>query len=174
MRTGKQFFVALIVILLAAGLGHAATPGIMVADASNHRIVGMDNMAGAGWATFGTRGSEVNQFTWPRAVFVDAAGRIYVVDQDNHRIVRMDDMTGAGWVTFGAVGTGDNQFRSPRAIFVDAAGRIYVADLGNHRIVRIDDMTGAGWATFGTGVLGLTSLRGHATFLSMLRATSTW
>jgi len=127
MRTGKLFFVALIVtLLLAAGLGQAATPGIIVADASNHRIVQMNDMAGAGWATFGTRGSGVNQFIWPRAVFVDAQGRIYVVDQDNHRIVRMDDMTGAGWVTFGALGTGE------------------------------------------------TSLRGHARFLSMLRARSTW
>jgi streptogramin lyase len=129
-------------------------PQIYVLDRFNDRIVRMDDMAGTGWTSFGTRGTGHNQFTWPTSVFVDGAGRIYVADFLNHRIVRMDDMAGTGWTSFGTFGRGSNQFYWPFGIFVDGAGRIYVGDRGNHRIVRMDDMAGAGWTSFGTGGTG--------------------
>jgi streptogramin lyase len=125
-------------------------PQIYVVDYANHRIVRMDDMAGTGWTSFGTRGAGDNQFQGPFGNFVDGTGRIYVVDRSNHRIVRMDNMAGAGWTSFGTGGSDRNQFRWPNSVFVDGAGRIYVADQGNHRIVRMDDMAGAGWTSFGT------------------------
>ena len=123
---------------------------IYVADNGNYRIVRMDDMTGAGWTTFGTRGSGPGQFENLFGIAVDATGRIYGVDA---QVVRVDDISGAGWTTFGTQGMGVNQFHGPDGVAVDAAGRVYVADLGNGsfpRIVRIDDMSGAGWAAFGT------------------------
>jgi hypothetical protein len=43
---------------------------IFVVDAGNHRIVRMDDMTGAGWTTFGSAGTGVNQFLVPSAIFV--------------------------------------------------------------------------------------------------------
>src|SRR5947209_20201524 len=52
-------------------------PKIYVADASNNRIVRMDDMTGAGWTPFGTSGSGMNQSNGPFGIFV-CAGQIYV------------------------------------------------------------------------------------------------
>ena len=43
---------------------------IFVVDASNHRIVRMDDMTGAGWTTFGSSGTGVNQFLAPSPIVV--------------------------------------------------------------------------------------------------------
>ena len=43
---------------------------IFVVDGSNSRIVRMDDMTGAGWTTFGSFGTGVNQFLAPSPVFV--------------------------------------------------------------------------------------------------------
>jgi len=128
-------------------------PKIYVADASNNRIVRMDDMTGAGWTPFGTSGSGMNQSNGPFGIFV-SAGQIYVADRNNNRIVRMDSMTGAGWTEFGTFGNGPNQFSSPFGIFA-GAGQIFVADTFNTRIVRINDMTGTGWTPFGTPGSGM-------------------
>lgn len=40
------------------------------ASTGNHRIVRIDDMTGAGWTTFGTLGSGVNQFRAPFGIFV--------------------------------------------------------------------------------------------------------
>ncbi len=123
--------------LLMVGSARAQAPapnaGIFVTDAGNYRIVRIDDMTGAGWTTFGSTGSGVNQFNLPFGIFVDATGKIYVADSGNNRLVRFDDMTGAGWTTFGALGGGVNQFRRPVGVSVDGAGRIYVAEALNHQ-----------------------------------------
>ena len=75
-------------------------------------------MTGAGWTSFGTEGSGVNQFNFPAGTFVTAGGQIFVADRNNDRIVRINDMTGAGWTSFGTVGSGVNQFNIPSGIFV--------------------------------------------------------
>src|SRR5438552_2735371 len=125
-------------------------PKIYVADASNHRIVRMDTMTGAGWTVLGgpSAGSGMNQFSSPTGIFV-SAGQIYVADWNNNRIVRMNDMAGTGWTAFGTLGSGMNQFDGPFGVSV-SAGQIYVADRNNNRIVRMNDMTGVGWTEFGT------------------------
>src|SRR2546428_2733761 len=120
-------------------------PAIYGADASNHRIVRMDDMTGAGWTPFGTFGSGMNQFRFPSGIYVSAAGQIFVTDAFNHRIVRMDNMTGAGWIVLGGppAGSGPGQFNGPVGIFV-SAGQIYVAGTNNHLIVQMKTMTGTG------------------------------
>lgn len=45
---------------------------IFVVDGDNHRIVRMDDMTGAGWTTFGSSGTAVNQFVVPSPIFVKA------------------------------------------------------------------------------------------------------
>src|SRR5437879_12852428 len=91
-------------------------PKIYVADASNNRIVRMDDMTGAGWTPFGTSGSGMNQFNGPFGIFVSAE-QIYVADRNNNRIVRMDSMTGAGWTESGTLGNGPHQFTLPFCTF---------------------------------------------------------
>lgn len=132
-----------------------------MADTGNNRIVRMDDMTGTGWTTLGTSGTGINQFRYPRRIFVDRARRIYVTDYGTGRIVRVNDMTGAGWTTLGCGYVGDSLscpeitwFRGPVGIFVDKAGRIYVADSDNDRIVRTNDMNGAGWVILSAFIRG--------------------
>src|SRR5947208_14185909 len=70
-------------------------PKIYVADASNNRIVRMDDMTGAGWTPFGTSGSGMNQLNGPFGIFFNAA-QSHVADRSNNRIFRMDYMTSVG------------------------------------------------------------------------------
>jgi DNA-binding beta-propeller fold protein YncE len=91
---------------------------VYVADAANNRVVRLNDMSGAGWAAFGSRGNRDGQFLSPSSVFVSSTGRLYVVDLGNNRIVRVNDMAGAGWVAFGTTGADKNQFAAPRSVFV--------------------------------------------------------
>lgn len=138
----------------SAAQAPAPAARIFVASLGNDQIVRIDDMTGAGWTSFGSRGGGANEFLGPTGIFVDAVRKIFVTDSNNHRIVRIDDMTGAGWITFGSFGDGANQFLGPVGIFVDARGKIFVTDAGNRRIVRMNDVTGAGWTTFGTAGSG--------------------
>src|SRR3989475_8135384 len=147
------------VCLLLVAIGTSACTGVIspppiprisLADASNNRVVRMDDMPGAAWTPFGPFGTGMNQFRFPSGIYVSAAGQIFVTDAFNHRIVRMDNMTGAGWIVLGGppAGSGPGQFNGPFGIFV-SAGQIYVADTNNHRIVRMDNMTGTAWTALG-------------------------
>src|SRR5437016_13724130 len=71
-------------------------PKIYVGDASNNRIVRMDDMIGAGWTPFGVFGTGPNQFRFPSGIYVSAAEQIVVEDAINRIIVRVDSMGGAG------------------------------------------------------------------------------
>src|SRR3989304_2184078 len=117
-----------------------ASGRIYFTDVTSSRVVRVNDVTGAGWIAFGTRGSGPGQFDLPAGIAVDASGRIYVADASNNRIVRVSDMTGAGWATLGSRGSGPNQFAFPQGIFIDGAGRIYVSDALNDRTARINDM----------------------------------
>jgi len=99
------------VCLLLVAIGTSACTGVIspppvpkiyVADASNNRIVRMDDMTGAGWTEFGTFGNGPNQFSSPFGIFA-GAGQIFVADTFNTRIVRINDMTGTEWTPFGTL-----------------------------------------------------------------------
>ena len=96
-RRGLLVITAAMLVLSGCGVVGLLSPAvgqIFVADSSNSRIVRINGMTGAGWTTFGSLGSGINQFNNPRAIVVNAAGQIFVADTDNHRIVRINDMTG--------------------------------------------------------------------------------
>jgi DNA-binding beta-propeller fold protein YncE len=114
---------------------------IYVADLYNNRIVRMDDMSGAGWATWG----ELVIGT-PCGVAVDAQDRIYFTEAPAF-VSRIDDMTGKGYTSY--AGPGGDPIGGPNGLALDVAGRIYVVDTTRNRIARIDDMTGAGWVTLG-------------------------
>jgi DNA-binding beta-propeller fold protein YncE len=113
-----------------------------VADASNNRVVRVDDMAGAQWVALGPQCGSGPQVSSPLGLFVDRDGKIYVANGGNNMIQRMDDMAGTNCTSFGSGGSGTNEFSVPAGIFVDQGGKIYVADALNDRIVRIDDMSG--------------------------------
>src|SRR5437867_5364117 len=67
------------VCLLLVAIGTSACTGVIspppvpkiyVADASNNRIVRMDDMIGAGWTELGMSGSGPNQFNFPVRVYL--------------------------------------------------------------------------------------------------------
>jgi DNA-binding beta-propeller fold protein YncE len=91
----------------------------------------------------GVSGSQPGQFNLPRAVTVDAEGRIYVADSGNHRVqvFAPDGVFLRQWGSLcktdtqeGCEGAGDGQFNEPWGIAVDAAANVYVSDTWNHRI----------------------------------------
>ncbi len=97
--------------------------------------------------TSGIPGKGPGQFTYPRAVAVDAAGRIYVADSGNNRI-QIFNADGSFMRQFGSTcrldtkegcdGDGRGQFNEPWGIAVDEEGSIYVSDTWNHRIQKFD------------------------------------
>jgi len=131
---------------------------VYVTDTYNNRIVRVDSMTGANWATLGKGGAGTKQFSNPVGIALDASGRIYVADTGNCRVARMDNITGANWTTLGTCGSGS--FSNPYGVANDATGRIYVADTGNNQIVRVDSMTGTNWTTLKTDPTGVNMLAG--------------
>lgn len=123
---------------------------IYVVDREARKLFRFDNISDGTAESFGSSGTGVNKFEFPRDVWIDSQDRIYIADTGNDRIVRINDMSGAGWVTLGVTGAGVGEFDSPSSICTDSQGRIYIAERNNDRVVRINDMTGAGWTAFGS------------------------
>ena len=128
-----------------AGIAVAPSGTLIVADEQNNRIrtVSADGrvktLAGDGQAGFRDGPGDQARFNLPRAVAVDAQGRIYVADSYNHAIRQIDptgDVTtiaGSGNPGFSdGVGT-QALFQYPVSLAVDASGDLYVTD-ANHRI----------------------------------------
>lgn len=64
---------------------------VYVSERSNHRILKWTpdmppESEGIVIAGTGKKGSAANEFSWPRAVFVDSCENVYAVDRDNARI----------------------------------------------------------------------------------------
>ncbi len=97
--------------------------------------------------TVGVPGRAPGQFSYPRAVAVDAQGRIYVADSGNNR-VQVFNPDGSFLRQFGSTckldtregctGDGRGQFNEPWGIAVDGEGNVYVADTWNHRVQKFD------------------------------------
>ncbi len=124
---------------------------IYISDDFDQRIVRINDLTGAGWVTYGTKGTGVGQFLQPQSVTIDGQDRIYVSDEDKNTqggyIVRMDDMSGKGWITFPSIGP-DPRIRLPHDIKLTASGYIYIANTRNNGITRMDDLTGKGLTSY--------------------------
>jgi DNA-binding beta-propeller fold protein YncE len=135
----------------------------VIADGHDHRIsVWSRPNVDADWtpqATFGSFGSDADQFDSPRGVAVSGDGQTAFIADDNHRISVWTRMTtGSDWepqTHFGGPGINSNQFGVPSGIAVSTDGlTAWVADTGNHRIsVWTRSNPGGGWmpqTTFGS------------------------
>jgi len=122
---------------------------IYISERQNNRIVRIDDMTGAGWVSYGSLGSGVDEFNQPLGIAIGPDNKIYVNDQHNSRLVRINDMTGTGWVSYGSNGSGIGQFHWPGHIAFTTTGKIIIGDGYNGRIVQIDNMTGTGWTSLG-------------------------
>ncbi|CAF3922984.1 unnamed protein product [Rotaria sp. Silwood1] len=118
----------------------ADTLTIWIADTYNHRIVKWPSPS-TSVVVAGSYGSAVNQFMYPRDIFVDASASntIYVADTGNHRIQKWLPGATSGITVAGRPSVAGNaiyQLNSPEAVIVDTSGNMYISDSGNSRIVR--------------------------------------
>jgi DNA-binding beta-propeller fold protein YncE len=110
--------------------------------------------------TFGSAGTDPNQFRDPRAVAVAPDGQTaWVADQFNQRVAvwtRTGPTTWANLTTFGSgPGSDANQFSSPLGVAVTPDGQtVWVAEQNNHRFsvwTKSGPTTWANQGTFGSG-----------------------
>ncbi len=107
-----------------------------IADTENNRIVAYDVATRQALGTFGSTGSQWNQFLKPQSIAVDpATGHILIADTENDRIKVVSTPDGIHYTTLNNVQRG---FDHPEGVSIDAQGRIYVADSGNDRVVVLN------------------------------------
>ena len=117
--------------------------------------------------TVGVASNTAGQFSFPRAVAVDAEGLIYVADSGNHRVqvFNPDGTFLRQWGSLckldtgeGCVEGGNGQFNEPWGIAVGQDGSVYVSDTWNHRIQKFtsEGQFVTKWGKFGStgGELG--------------------
>ncbi len=108
--------------------------------------------------TFGTPGSEAEQFARPSEAAVNAAGDIYIADTGNNRILKFGREDNAE-ASYGTLGSGNGQFDEPTGVAINQAnGDIYVSDRGNTRVEELGP-TGTYIQSFGTSEPALASSR---------------
>ncbi|XP_066302978.1 RING finger protein nhl-1-like [Branchiostoma lanceolatum] len=96
---------------------------------------------------FGSKGSDLGHFTWPRGVAVSPENYIIVADSSNHR-VQVFTPNGQLVRVFGSYGTGEGEFDCLAGVTVNSQGWIVTADRYNHR-VQIFDSNGRFIRQFG-------------------------
>ncbi|CAF1641800.1 unnamed protein product, partial [Rotaria magnacalcarata] len=84
------------------------------------------------------QGAGLNQFNYPRYLFVDRQQNVYVSDCFNYRVMKWKKGAKEGILVAGGQGAGSalTQLYYPYGLFVDTLGTLYVADWGNHRVMR--------------------------------------
>jgi DNA-binding beta-propeller fold protein YncE len=141
---------------------------LLVADERNHRILNLNNLIPGPVEAWGSEGSGIGQFRFPKAVAIDPnTGNIFVADTNNNRIQKFT-LTGVPITQWGSLGTGDDQFNLPWAIALDpSTGDVYVSDRDNNRIqkftndgnfiTKLDNVTSLGIAVGPDGNLYVSS-----------------
>ena len=111
---------------------HPQTGKVYVADCYNHRIhvlkYGLDYSI-----SFGRKGSNNGEFSYPHDISTDREGNVYVADRNNHRI-QVFTVHGVYLKQFGRKGKGDGELKNPVSIAVDSGNVVYVGEQGNHRV----------------------------------------
>ena len=126
---------------------------VFVADTENDRVVVLDSKLTTFLATFGSSGTDTDEFTNPHGIAVDPArSRVVVADTWNSRltVLTVNPTTGALALDFiiGGPGTGNGQFNRPYAVDISPSGRMVVADTLNGRI-QVLNVDGSWNNTFG-------------------------
>uniref|UniRef100_A0A4W3H378 RING finger protein nhl-1-like n=1 Tax=Callorhinchus milii TaxID=7868 RepID=A0A4W3H378_CALMI len=97
------------------------------------RASSSDSQKGRLQFKFGSKGSDLGHFTWPRGVAVSPEGWIIIADRYNHRI-QIFDRVGRFIRKFGKEGACNGQLSYPWGVTTDGLGFIYVCDKDNHRV----------------------------------------
>jgi streptogramin lyase len=159
---------------------------LYIADLGNRRIRAVDmksgiirTVAGNGDKGVPVDGSEATgaPLVDPRAVAVDAQGRIYICERSGHavRVVDADGRirTVAGTGTAGFSGDGGPALAAamngPKHISVDTDGSVLITDTENHVIRRYVPATSRMERVAGTGEKGAAGLGGPASSLQLNR-----
>lgn len=115
--------------------------GIVVLDSGNCRLVGMDDISGSGWTSYGRRGRPtpadpaVGAFADPCGLAVDTSNRFWVSDPGAGRLVRIDALDGGGWTEIALPAAARPPI--PYGIGAHQDGVVLV-DVGNKRLLLID------------------------------------
>lgn len=133
------------------GIGHFQRPAataflstgaILVLDSGNCRIVGIDDITGSGWVSYGHPGRPTpadpaeGGFVDPRGIAVDTVDRIWVSDPGAGRVTRVDGIDGSGWTPIPLPAGVKPSI--PYGICAYRDG-VIVVDVGNRRLIRVDD-----------------------------------
>jgi DNA-binding beta-propeller fold protein YncE len=102
---------------LLGGIAVALDGRIYVTDANENVLIVIDDMSGAGYATFGYV-ANYSLFKQPTGVFVDGTSPVYVASQNNDRVARFQDVGGAGYRTFGGLASGRGDLDEPLDVVV--------------------------------------------------------
>ena len=116
---------------------HPNTGQIYIADRYNHQILILNNDLSYS-NSFGSYGSEPEQFNQPFSLDFDNEGYLYVVDANNHCIKKFTS-TGQYISKFGSKGYNPGQLYIPTSITIDNNLKLlYVTELHNNRISVFD------------------------------------
>ena len=105
---------------------------VYVVDNINHRIQVL-NPDLTFSNTFGKRGRNKGEFSYPSAIACDGTGNVYVADSANNRI-QVFTSTGKFLRMFGSRGEGNGELKYPIGIALDVQDKVYVSESNNHRI----------------------------------------
>ncbi|NLE21231.1 MAG: hypothetical protein GX624_00390 [Actinobacteria bacterium] len=138
---------------------------IVLTEGNSNRVLtllplsgGLDAKAYALGVAYGSSGTGVGQFDWPRGVACDG-DYVYVCDQGNNRVHKLllDPVTGvlSPVARFGkndgdgTAGSGDGEFSSPRGVAADGKGHIYVVESTRVQQLTTDGVFVSKFGAFG-------------------------
>jgi len=116
------------------GMGRDREGNILVLE-PHYQRVNVFSPLGKLLAQWGKRGTNVGEFTLPRAVAVNSRSEVFVSEYSVlDRVQRFGARGSALLAAIGHSGNGPGEFNRPEGLCVDAQDRLYVADSCNHRV----------------------------------------
>ena len=106
---------------------------IAVTEFRNHRV-SVFSSEGTHLRSFGSRGSNQGEFTYPKGIAFDNNGNIIVADRNNR--VQLLSGNGEFLSKFGDKGSIDHQLHNPEGLSVTSDGDFIVADVDN-KLIKI-------------------------------------